>query len=80
MKNILTLFLFILVSIWANGQVKTLVYKGEKRKYIIYTPKLYVEDSTKSFPVVFNFHGAGMTMAEQMLYTQMNKTADKHGG
>ncbi|WP_235501894.1 alpha/beta hydrolase family esterase [Janthinobacterium sp. Ant5-2-1] len=30
------------------------------------------------FPVVFNFHGGGMSMAEQMLYTQMNKTAEWH--
>lgn len=28
--------------------------------------------------MVFNFHGGGMAMAEQMLYTQMNKTADKY--
>jgi polyhydroxybutyrate depolymerase len=62
----------------AKAQVKTLVYKGEKRKYLIYAPKSYQEDTLKAFPVVFNFHGGGMTMAEQMLYTQMNKTADKH--
>ncbi|MET3531076.1 polyhydroxybutyrate depolymerase [Chryseobacterium flavum] len=28
---------------------------------------------------MFNFHGGGMTPAEQMLYTGMNRTADRHG-
>ncbi|MBX2901672.1 MAG: hypothetical protein KF775_18630 [Cyclobacteriaceae bacterium] len=79
-KNIIvSLFLVLLIAASAGAQVKTLVYKGEKRKYIVYTPEAYTKDTLAFFPVVFNFHGGGMTMAEQMLYTQMNKTADKHG-
>jgi polyhydroxybutyrate depolymerase len=78
MKNIIKIALTILISFSVNAQVKSLVFKGEKRKYIIYTPKSYANNSSKSYPVVFNFHGGGMTMAEQMLYTQMNKTADKN--
>ena len=76
-KSILAL-LIVLMSTSINAQVKSLVFKGEKRKYIIYTPKSYSKNSTKPYSIIFNFHGGGMTMAEQMLYTQMNKTADKH--
>ena len=65
-------------SIVINAQVKSLVVKDVKRRYIVYVPKSYEAQKDKNFPVVFNFHGGGMTMAEQMLYTQMNKTADKH--
>ncbi len=61
-----------------NAQVKSLVVNDVKRRYIVYVPKSYEAVKDKNFPVVFNFHGGGMTMAEQMLYTQMNKTADKH--
>ncbi len=68
-----------------NAQVKSLVVKDVKRRYIdvkrryiVYVPKSYEAVKDKNFPVVFNFHGGGMTMAEQMLYTQMNKMADKH--
>lgn len=78
MKNLIQIVLIILVSISANAQVKSLVYKGEKRKYIIYIPKSYTEYKIEKFPIVFNFHGGGMTMGEQMLYTQMNKTAEKN--
>lgn len=79
MKTIIKIALTMLISFSVNAQVKSLVFRGEKRKYIIYIPKSYSNNSSKSYPVVFNFHGGGMTMAEQMLYTQMNKTADKYG-
>lgn len=61
----------------ALAQVKSIVYKEEKRRYLVYTPASY-PDQKKTFPVVFNFHGSGMSMAEQMLYTQMNRAADRH--
>jgi polyhydroxybutyrate depolymerase len=60
------------------AQVKSLMHKEEKRRYIVYTPASYDSQPQKAFPVVFNFHGSGMTMAEQMLYTQMNRAADRH--
>jgi polyhydroxybutyrate depolymerase len=59
--------------------VASLVHKEEKRRYIVYTPASYASEAQKAFPVVFNFHGGGMSMAEQMLYTQMNRAADRHG-
>lgn len=62
-----------------SAQVKSLVHKEEKRRYLVYTPASYAAQPDKTYPVVFNFHGSGMTMAEQMLYTQMNRAADRHG-
>lgn len=62
----------------AYAQVKSLVHKDEKRRYLVYTPASYESQPDKVFPIVFNFHGSGMTMAEQMLYTQMNRAADRH--
>jgi len=79
MKKILSFILLFVLTFSAHGQVKSLQHKEEKRRYIVYTPPSYQEDSSRKFPVVFNFHGGGMTMAEQMLYTQMNKAADRHG-
>lgn len=57
--------------------MSSLVHKEEKRRYIVYTPAAYEQAPLRAFPVVFNFHGGGMSMAEQMLYTQMNKTAER---
>lgn len=63
----------------APAQARSLTHGTEKRRYIVYTPASYPADTTRKFPVVLNFHGGGMTMAEQMLYTRMNRTADAEG-
>ncbi len=78
MKTLLLLML-ALVSGSLFAQTKTLQYQETKRRYIVYTPKNYDPGSENKYPVVFNFHGGGMTPAEQMLYTGMNHTADKYG-
>jgi polyhydroxybutyrate depolymerase len=78
MKFLMHLLVLLCVSTSALAQVKTLVHKDEKRKYIVYTPAAYASDPGRRFPVVFNFHGGGMSMAEQMLYTQMNRAAERH--
>lgn len=78
MKILITLVMLVCTSLPAFAQVKSLVHKEEKRRYLVYTPPSYDSQPQKVFPVVFNFHGSGMTMAEQMLYTQMNRTADRH--
>jgi polyhydroxybutyrate depolymerase len=79
MKILIGLFLFACLSFPALAQVKSLVHKEEKRRYLVYTPSSYAGAPQKAFPVVFNFHGGGMSMAEQMLYTQMNRAADRYG-
>jgi len=73
-----TLLIAVLPTV-APAQAKSLTHGTEKRRYIVYTPASYAADTTRKFPVVLNFHGGGMTMAEQMLYTRMNRTADAEG-
>lgn len=76
------LFVFVLLACSALpvlAQVQSLQHKEEKRRYLVYTPASYAGEPHKAYPLVFNFHGSGMTMAEQMLYTQMNRAADRHG-
>ncbi|WP_338768788.1 PHB depolymerase family esterase [Massilia sp. METH4] len=77
--KILTTLVILALSMPAFAQVKSLIHKEEKRRYLVYTPPSYASQPGKSFPLVLNFHGGGMTMAEQMLYTQMNRAADRHG-
>ena len=78
MKCLISLLVLACTGIPALAQVSSLVHKEEKRRYIVYTPEAYQSQPQQTFPVVFNFHGGGMSMAEQMLYTQMNKTAERH--
>lgn len=78
MKTLIHFVILSCVSASALAQVQTIVHKEEKRRYIVYTPASYSERPQQRFPVVVNYHGGGMRMAEQMLYTQMNKTADRH--
>ena len=79
MKTRIAFLLLAAMTASALAQVQSIVHKDDKRRYIVYTPAGYAEQPGKAFPVVFNFHGGGMTMAEQMLYTQMNRAADRHG-
>lgn len=78
MKILIALLALSSVCSTAFAQVSSLVHKEEKRRYIVYTPASYHADAQQSYPVVFNFHGGGMSMAEQMLYTGMNRAADRH--
>lgn len=78
MKILIGLLVLACATQAAFAQVKSLPHKEEKRRYLVYTPPSYDSEPRKAFPVVFNFHGGGMTMAEQMLYTQMNRAADRH--
>lgn len=78
MKRLIQLLVLFCLSTSAMAQVTSLVYKEEKRRYTVYTPASYASQPEQRFPVVFNFHGGGMSMAEQMLYTQMNRAADRH--
>jgi len=78
MKFLIALLVLAGACSTALAQVASLVHKEEKRRYIVYTPPAYQADKQQSWPVVFNFHGGGMSMAEQMLYTGMNRAADRH--
>ena len=80
-KNIAFLLLSLTAMMTApvSAQERSLSFKEEKRRYIVYTPPSYASSPEKKYPVVLNFHGGGMTMREQMFYTQMNKAADEFG-
>jgi polyhydroxybutyrate depolymerase len=78
MKILIALLVLSSVCSTALAQVSSLVHKEEKRRYIVYTPPSYDSEPRQAYPVVFNFHGGGMSMAEQMLYTGMNRAADRH--
>lgn len=77
MKTIVLNILLFVISFTSNGQTRGVKVDGEVRRFTMYIPKSI--DTTKVSPVVLNFHGSGMTAVEQMLYTEMNKTADKYG-
>lgn len=77
MKSLILLMIFLCVSTNAAAQEQRLVHQDVKRKYIVYTPPSYTSQPQQQFPLVINYHGGGMTMREQMLYTQMNRTADR---
>ncbi len=77
MKSLISLMIFLCVAHHAAAQEQRLVHQDAKRKYIVYTPASYASDPRQLFPVVVNYHGGGMTSREQMLYTQMNRTAER---
>jgi polyhydroxybutyrate depolymerase len=79
MKILVSLLLLACTTLPALAQVKSLMHQQEKRRYLVYTPASYDAQPDQRYPIVFNFHGSGMTVAEQMLYTQMNRAADRHG-
>lgn len=78
MKQTLIIGLLTLVALQSFAQAKQFKHGTEKRRYLIYIPDAYHQKQKKTFPVVFNFHGGGMTMTEQMFYTGMNRSADKN--
>lgn len=78
MFKLLITAVLLTTAITVSGQVKSFQFEGVKRKYLVYLPASYQANTSQSYPLVFNFHGGGMSIAEQMLYTRMNEAADKH--
>lgn len=78
MRSLVSLVAFLFLSVPVFSQAKSFNYEKEKRRYIIYLPNAYHAKADINFPIVFNFHGGGMTMTEQMFYTGMNKRSDKN--
>jgi len=76
MKTVFISTLFLLVTMLSFSQKKRIKVGDISRSYILYVPKSI--DKTKPTPLVFNFHGGGMKASEQMLYTEMNTTAEKN--
>ena len=76
-KRLISLLIFITtinVS-FAQGYIsETIQYDGLTREYSIYVPASY--DGTTSFPLLFNFHGGGGTIAFQIGIADMSPIAD----
>jgi len=77
MKSLISLIIVLSASTNVIAQEQRLVHQDVKRKYIVYTPPAYASLVQQQFPVIVNYHGGGMTNREQMLYTQMNRMADR---
>ncbi|UOD30976.1 dienelactone hydrolase family protein [Massilia violaceinigra] len=77
MKSLFPLVVLFCVSFSATAQEQRLVHQDVKRKFIVYTPASYAANPQQQFPLVINYHGGGMTMREQMLYTRMNQSAER---
>ncbi len=75
---LLGFLVFLSAPVSVCAQVTSITHNDVKRRYIVYTPTSYEANPERHYPVVLNFHGRGSTMAEQMLYTGMNRTADLH--
>lgn len=73
-------FLIICFGItFVNAQFRSIKIGDDTRRFILYVPSSYNSTSSNQVPLVFNFHGGGMTASEQMMYSGMNKTAEKYG-
>lgn len=57
-----------------NINPETLIHDGETREYLLYVPGAYNE--TSSVPLMMNFHGFGMTAADQQYMADMRPIAD----
>lgn len=77
MRSILLMLLMTGFLATTKAQRQRLKFEGQNREYIVYVPQQN-NTTNKNLPVVFNFHGSGMTHVEHMFYTNMNTTADKH--
>lgn len=78
MLRIIFIAALLLATISVSAQQKPFEFEGTKRKYLIYLPAAYAANPTASFPVVFHFHGGGMTVVEQMYYSRMNEASERH--
>ncbi len=76
-KRLISLLIFItIINVsFAQGYIsETIQYDGLTREYSIYVPASY--DGTTSFPLLFNFHGGGGTIASQIGIADMSPIAD----
>ena len=53
---------------------QTIQHDGKTRAYEIYVPAIY--DGTTAVPLIFNFHGGGGTIADQIAIADMSALAD----
>ncbi len=76
-KLLISLLIFITTinETCAQGYIsETIQYDGLTREYSIYVPVSY--DGTTNFPLLFNFHGGGGTIASHIGIADMSSIAD----
>ncbi|HRN95242.1 MAG: T9SS type A sorting domain-containing protein [Chitinophagales bacterium] len=75
-----SLFTFLLTAITIGNFAQTIngsiFIDNVTRTYIIHLPASYT--ASAQYPLVFNLHGYTSDASQQMLYTQMNATADSN--
>ena len=60
----------------AAGQSRnSFTYRGQAREYLLYVPPAYT--GKQNVPIIFNFHGYGSNMQEQMAYGNFRPEADR---
>lgn len=72
--------IFLFATIYSNAQQtlnKSMLHDGVTREYIVYVPAVY--NGSSSVPLLFNFHGYGMSANNQMSYGNMRAVADTAG-
>lgn len=78
-RNILFV-IFLFATIYSNAQQtlnESMLHDGVTREYIVYVPAVY--NGSSSVPLLFNFHGYGMSANNQMSYGNMRAVADTAG-
>ena len=78
-RRLLLIIVLSFVVLKSFSQARPFRFGEERRRFLVYLPESYHRNKDRNHPLVFNFHGSGMTMTEQMFYSGMNRTADKHG-
>lgn len=72
--------IFLFATLYTNAQQtlnESMLHDGVTREYIIYIPAIY--DGLNPVPLLFNFHGYGMSANDQMTVLNMRAVADTAG-
>ncbi|MDA9051640.1 T9SS type A sorting domain-containing protein [Schleiferiaceae bacterium] len=72
--------IFLFATIYSNAQQtlnESMLHDCVTREYIVYVPAVY--NGSSSVPLLFNFHGYGMSANNQMSYGNMRAVADTAG-
>ena len=79
-KGNLLSVIFLFATLYTNAQQtlnETILHDGVTREYIVYIPAIY--DGLNPVPLLFNFHGYGMSANDQMTVLNMRAVADTAG-
>jgi polyhydroxybutyrate depolymerase len=78
-RNLLSVII-LFATLYTNAQQtlnESILHDGATREYIVYIPAIY--DGLNPVPLLFNFHGYGMSANDQMTVLNMRAVADTAG-